>query len=139
MQVGNIGAAQVAQAKQSTSGASGLGKDAFLQILMAQMRHQDPLNPADGSAMVAQLAQFGTMEQLQNISEKIEALFNLNLLGETSAMIGKDITYVSMDSNIRQGKVESVLWYGTESLLRINGELIPIGAICEIGVGEKDA
>jgi flagellar basal-body rod modification protein FlgD len=139
MQVGDIGAVQAAQAKQTTAPGNGLGKDAFLQILMAQMRHQDPLNPADGSAMVAQLAQFGTMEQLQNINEKIEALFNLSLLGETSAMIGKDITYVSMDSNIRQGRVESVLWYGTESLLRINGELVPIGAICEIGVGEENA
>ncbi len=43
-----------------------MGKDQFLQLLVAQMRNQDPTSPMDGTQMAAQLAQFSTVEQLQN-------------------------------------------------------------------------
>jgi|HigsolmetaAR206D_1030411.scaffolds.fasta_scaffold64202_2 Flagellar hook capping protein len=51
-----------------------LSKDAFLQLLIAQIRHQDPLNPADGAEFMAQLAQFSTLEQLMSIRAGVETL-----------------------------------------------------------------
>lgn len=51
-----------------------LSKDAFLQLLIAQIRHQDPLNPTDGAEFLAQLAQFSTLEQLMSIREGVETL-----------------------------------------------------------------
>ena len=45
-----------------------MGKDEFLKMLVAQLRHQDPLEPMDGDQMAAQLAQFSTVEQLSSIS-----------------------------------------------------------------------
>ena len=51
-----------------------LDKSAFLQLLVAQIRHQDPLNPADGTAFLTQLAQFSELEQMINISEHLEAI-----------------------------------------------------------------
>lgn len=51
-----------------------LSKDAFLQLLIAQIRHQDPLNPTDGAEFLAQLAQFSTLEQLMGIREDVETL-----------------------------------------------------------------
>ena len=44
-----------------------LGKDDFLNMLIAQLQHQDPLNPADSTEFTAQLAQFSSLEQLSNI------------------------------------------------------------------------
>jgi flagellar basal-body rod modification protein FlgD len=49
-----------------------LGKNEFLKLLVAQMKHQDPLNPAQGDQMAAQLAQFSSLEQLQNINSTLE-------------------------------------------------------------------
>ena len=55
-----------------TKGAGGaLGKDQFLQLLVAQMKNQDPMNPMDGTQMAAQLAQFSSVEQLTQINETL--------------------------------------------------------------------
>jgi len=55
-----------------TQGAGGaLGKDQFLQLLVAQMKNQDPMNPMDSSQMAAQLAQFSSVEQLTQINETL--------------------------------------------------------------------
>jgi flagellar basal-body rod modification protein FlgD len=51
-----------------------LGKDEFLQLLVSQLRHQDPLNPADPQEFAAQLAQFSSVEQLLKIGEQLEVM-----------------------------------------------------------------
>jgi flagellar basal-body rod modification protein FlgD len=58
-----------------TGGVKGgeMGKQEFLQLLVTQLRHQDPLNPADPQEFAAQLAQFSTLEQLIGIGEKLDA------------------------------------------------------------------
>ncbi len=48
-----------------------IGKDEFLKMLIAQLKHQDPMNPMDGTAFTAQLAQFSSLEQLQNINTQL--------------------------------------------------------------------
>lgn len=50
-----------------------LGKDEFLQLLVAQLKHQDPLNPSNPEEMAAQLAQFSSLEQLINVNEALAA------------------------------------------------------------------
>ena len=50
------------------------GKDAFLKLLVTQMKYQDPLNPLEGIEFTQQLAQFTSLEQLYNISEQFSAM-----------------------------------------------------------------
>ena len=49
-------------------------KDMFMTLLVAQLKNQDPLQPQDGAAFVAQLAQFNSLEQLTNIGESMQQL-----------------------------------------------------------------
>ena len=49
-----------------------MGKTEFLQMLVAQLRHQDPMNPMDGQQFAAQLAQFSSVEQLVNLNDKLD-------------------------------------------------------------------
>lgn len=49
-----------------------LGKEEFMQLLVAQLRHQDPLNPAEPEEFAAQLAQFSSLEQLVNMNESLQ-------------------------------------------------------------------
>ncbi len=51
-----------------------LGRDEFLQLLVAQMKNQDPLNPMDGQEMAAQLAQFSQVEQLLEINASMKTV-----------------------------------------------------------------
>jgi flagellar basal-body rod modification protein FlgD len=53
---------------------NGLGENAFLKLLVTQMQNQDPLNPQDNSAFLAQLAQFSSLEQLQGIKTDTDTL-----------------------------------------------------------------
>ena len=79
----------------TTSSASNvLGKDDFLKMMIAQLQHQDPLNPMDGTAFTAQLAQFSSLEQLQNINTQLTSFTQQQqALGNTQAVnfIGKKV------------------------------------------------
>ena len=72
-------AATSAPAGQDTAAATnfaaeGVDKNMFLQLLVAQLRNQDPLNPSDGTQFVAQLAQFQQLEQALNTGQDIAAI-----------------------------------------------------------------
>ena len=78
-----------------------LGKEAFLQLLVTQMRYQDPLDPQDNSEYVAELAQFSSLEQMTNMSSSLEKTNELVgnidtsvLVGQLSSMIGKNIDWI---------------------------------------------
>lgn len=66
--------AQVAEKKSSTISAnnSALGKDAFLQILVAQLQNQDPLSPMEDKDFIAQMAQFSSLEQMQDLNKNMQ-------------------------------------------------------------------
>jgi flagellar basal-body rod modification protein FlgD len=55
-------------------GSQVIGKDDFLKLLVAQIKNQNPLNPADGVEFLSQLAQFSQLEQLINIRTQLDAL-----------------------------------------------------------------
>ncbi len=69
---GSTTASSTSSAAAATAG-SVLGKDDFLQLLVSQLRNQDPMNPADPKEMAAQLAQFSAVEQLINIGDELKA------------------------------------------------------------------
>ena len=78
-----------------------LGKDAFLQLLVTQLRYQDPLNPQDNSEYIAELANFSSLEQMTNVVKNLEDLGkvvnNIDtsvLVGQLSSMIGKNVDWV---------------------------------------------
>ena len=72
-----------------------LGKDDFLKIFMAQLQHQDPLNPMEGTEFTAQLAQFSSLEQLYNVNQNLGSLKEVQEgtgKFESLNFIGKEIT-----------------------------------------------
>jgi flagellar basal-body rod modification protein FlgD len=72
-----------------------LGKDDFLNLLVTQLQHQDPLNPAESTEFTAQLAQFSSLEQLNNINDNLKnmTLFQTSVTNSQAvSYIGKEIT-----------------------------------------------
>ena len=61
-------------AASSAAGGQAMGKDAFMKLLVNQIRNQDPMAPTDNQAFIAQLAQFSSLEQMQTMNENIVGL-----------------------------------------------------------------
>lgn len=93
-----------------------LDRQAFLNLLMAQLQHQDPLNPMEDKEFTAQLAQFSSLEQLGNINDGIKSLNEgsnrQDMLGAVS-FIGKDIRAYG-DSLSKEGEAVSKVYYELE-------------------------
>ncbi|MCD6249714.1 MAG: flagellar hook assembly protein FlgD [candidate division Zixibacteria bacterium] len=85
--------------QRQTGSMQTLGKDDFLQLLVAKLQYQDPLKPMDDENFIAQLAQFSTLEQMSNISDGIESSNQWDFLQMqslnnvmASGLIGKEVT-----------------------------------------------
>lgn len=73
-----------------------LGKEAFLNLLVAQLQNQDPLDPADNTEFVSQLAQFSSLEGITNMGTKLDTIGeNITAMNNYSSsnLIGKNVTY----------------------------------------------
>ena len=95
-------AAAYEKSHQTTEKKNDLDKDAFLQLLVAQLQNQDPLEPQDNGEFIAQMAQFSTLEQMNNmtssmdkISELVSNIDTSVLVGQLSGMIGKGVEWMN--------------------------------------------
>lgn len=89
----------------SSSGSASLNYDAFLKLLTAQMKFQDPTKPMDATQFVSQLASFSNVEQAIKTNSKLDALITGMALNQADALIGKTVT--SADGLVT-GKVSSI-------------------------------
>ncbi len=83
---------------EKPKGGQEMGKDAFLELMIAQMKNQDPLDPMDGTEYAAQLAQFSSLEQLTNLNDSMEKSIDADYyLSQsinntlTATLIGNDV------------------------------------------------
>lgn len=102
---------------------SSLDKDAFLQLLVAQMKYQDPMQPTDNTEYVAQLATFSQVEELQNVSASMtnsqaNALMGKTVVIKTESATGEE-SYIG-------GKVERVVQQDGKTYLGVNGDLYDV-------------
>ena len=99
---------------------SGMDKDAFLQLLVAQMKYQDPLEPTSNTEYISQYATFSQVEQMQNMAATME-------LSRASSMVGKLVEVSTTDSNGEtktiQGMVEYVTYENNKAYVSIEGTL----------------
>ena len=87
-----------------------LGRDQFLTLLVAQLQHQDPLNPLDGTDFTAQLAQFSSLEQLFAVNENLTGMqeaFSLQGNGDLLNFIGKTVKAKDNTILVKEGSVVS--------------------------------
>lgn len=105
---------------KETKGTSELGKDAFLQLLVAQMKYQDPLNPTSDTEYIAQLAQFSQLEQMQNLAATNENTQMLSLVGKEVC-----VSVENADGSVsyKDGTVSAVTVSGGKAYLEVDGSL----------------
>jgi flagellar basal-body rod modification protein FlgD len=108
-----------------------LDGDAFLRLMMAQMRNQDPMQPTDSAQMMAQLAQFTSVEQLLKLSEGMSALRIEQDFSGSVSLIGHTVTYRTDDGQA-SGVVTSVSPDPDGSILHIGDHNISSGDVLSV-------
>lgn len=129
----------------AASSTSSLGKDDFLQLLVTQLRYQDPLEPVADTEFIAQMASFSTLEQMTNLNTSFEGMASVIYdylipqmqWQQAGQMIGKEVTYQnpSAEEGVEElltGVVTSTLISDGQIVFMINGTEVPIGNICQI-------
>jgi flagellar basal-body rod modification protein FlgD len=120
--------------KAETRNTGDLGKNDFLNLLVTQLRYQDPLEPVDDKEFIAQLAQFSALEQMQNLNTTFSSAKAFSLLGKRiTANTSNDDTKAT---RLVEGIVSSVRMSEGKVLLVVNGEDVPIEDV--INVSEAD-
>lgn len=114
------------------------GDNPFLEILMAQMRTQTPLEPVDNSSFMTQMSQLSNMEQQQELNDNMlnllqfqGALARLNGLTQGASMIGREVEYVIDESGgTAKGTVESLqINEEGEVVLQIDGKNVALATV----------
>ena len=117
-----------------------LGKDQFLQLLMTQMRNQDPLNPTDSTASIAQLAQFSSLEQMGNVSSAVTGLRRQDAMLQSLLLQGKQVTGTTDSGEVVQGLIDKVTWDDTDGMvLSINKLTYPMNTFTNLSLYDATA
>lgn len=122
LQQTNTSATSISESTKSSPNS--LGKEDFLQLLVAQMQYQDPLEPTSNTEYVSQFATFSELEQMQNVSQSSDMNRASNLVGQTVIM--KVTSTSTGETSYVQGKVDYVMYENSKAFLSINDSLYSI-------------
>ncbi len=99
-------ALSITNRQQTTKKSNELGQSAFLELMITQMNNQNPLDPQDNTAFVAQLAQFSQVEGLARLNENFSSFMSNNAL-QASSLVGRNVTVDSETSMLTNGGIVS--------------------------------
>jgi flagellar basal-body rod modification protein FlgD len=104
-------------------------QDTFLKLLVAQLKYQDPSNPADSTQFLAQTAQFTQVEKLGQIADMMQAQ---QLIG-ASALVGRTVTYQDANGATQTGVVTTVKLNGdSEPILAVGNTDVQLSKVTEV-------
>ncbi|MEM9131535.1 MAG: flagellar hook capping FlgD N-terminal domain-containing protein [Actinomycetota bacterium] len=121
-----------AQPADDLSPGNELDNDAFLKLLVAQLRYQDPLEPSSSEEFIATSAQFTTIEKLDELTNQGADSALLNSLATAGSLIGKEITAVGTDGEVSGNVVRSEVANGQVLLVTDQGS-VPINQVTSVG------
>jgi len=116
--------------KTETRNTGELGKDDFLKLLVTQLRYQDPLEPMEDKEFISQMAQFSSLEQMQNLNTSFSSV-------KAFSLIGKRITASITDEStgelkIVEGDVTAVKISGGKVFAVVNGQDVPVDSVTNV-------
>jgi|HigsolmetaAR203D_1030402.scaffolds.fasta_scaffold00010_56 flagellar basal-body rod modification protein FlgD len=129
-------AAQQTNTSQSWQSNSILDKDSFLRLLVTQLANQDPTNPMDDREFIAQMAQFSSLEQMNNVANELSGLRQLFSL--SSGLIGKTIEWMAADGKLLSGIVDSILLRDGKTIVVVDDAEIPVTDIVRVSETQRE-
>ncbi len=136
MQVNSATSAQQVNANSTTKSTStatnAMNANDFMQILLAQMTHQNPLEPMDNAEMTTQFSQLNSLQQLREINTGMEKIAASNQVMYLASLIGKSVKVNRTDGKVLEGVVEEVFTEKDNPQLRIGTEKVSLDDVIEV-------
>ncbi len=113
----------------SSTSKSTSDKDTFLQLLVAQLKYQDPMKPTDSSQFLTQTAQFNALEQMQAVATQTASLLATSTAFGAMNLIGRNVTYMQADGTTSTGVVSGVSYGANGPVLSVDGNDVQLTQI----------
>lgn len=129
MNINNIIGTNQLPAQEITAGKQAMGKDDFLKLMLLQMKNQDPLDPMDNQAMLSQMAQFTSLEQMSNLNKNFADANTTASFMDATRLLGKEVQVIDPASPADQpgvinSKVQSVNFTTEGPLLKLENGIV---------------
>lgn len=126
-----------ANATSSAAGASSTKSDSdmFLQLMVAQMKYQDPMNPTDSSTMLTQNATFTQVQAIQEMQNEMGMVLSSQLAFGSAAMIGKNVSWMDANGQTQSGIVDGASFTSSGPMLNVGDQQIAVSAIASVDGG----
>ena len=109
-----------------------MGKDTFLKLLVAQLKYQNPMSPADGTEFLAQTAQFTVVEKLDELATQNAELLASNRALGASSLIGRDVVHTGLDGADVVSTVTGVRFDTGGPVLKIGDTEVSLAGVKEV-------
>ncbi|HZW05001.1 MAG TPA: flagellar hook capping FlgD N-terminal domain-containing protein [Anaerolineaceae bacterium] len=121
---------------QSTSP---FGSTQFMQMLLAQLKHQNPMEPLKDSEMMAQFTQLNSLQELQSIKQMMAQFTAQNQTSTAADLIGKVITAAGEEDTTIEGRVEGFTYVSGQLYLLVGEYAVPLAAVLEVKEAAAEA
>ena len=117
----------------TTQGLSSVDSNTFLQLLVAQLKYQDPMNPAQGTEFLAQTAQFSMVEKLNSLAQQSADSLASQRVVEATTMVGSTVTYSTGSGGATAtGVVSGVQLLASGPVLVVGGTSVPLSSVTAV-------
>lgn len=123
------GTTSITSPQTTSSPKQTMDSEMFLQLLVTQLRTQDPSSPMNTNEMMAQTTQLASMEQLTTMTGLSEENFSLQMRIAAAGMIGKQVTYTADDGTVVTGTASAVSFAEQVPTVTVDGKSIKLDAI----------
>lgn len=114
------------------SSLGGLDSEAFLKLMVAQLRYQNPMEPSDPSQMMLQTATFTQLESMQELVKLQQRDLGLQEAVMAAGLIGDEVTAAQPDGSLVTGTVQGVRYTTAGPILDLGGDEVALGQVTEI-------
>lgn len=111
---------------------SQIGQNQFLQLLVAQMKSQNPLEPTTNQEFLGQLAQFSTLSAMETLNANFSDLMSLQQLTQGSSLLGKHVAYTNSNDQAVVGVVQSLSVTNGKVQLQVGSDLVSLDKVSGI-------
>jgi flagellar basal-body rod modification protein FlgD len=128
----NLYSSQSGSSTSEVSSSMFTDPDQFLQLLLAQLTNQNPLEPLDDSEMMAQVAQLSSLQELQKVNDHLEEMSYSNAFNSAISLVGKVAEVMLNNGETYEGRIDGFSFIDGIAYLQIDSYSVTLSSILSV-------